>query len=90
MVGVCSFDGCNRDIKCKGLCAAHYSQHETTLCHSCAGRERNRKLTDHEVATIRSLWRGGGLMKTEIADMFNITPTNVASIVNYEIWKHLP
>jgi len=63
---------------------------DTGLRISQKGEECGRaKLNEKDVIKIRKLYKTGKYMKKDIAEMFNITPTNVYSIVNKKSWKHV-
>ena len=50
---------------------------------------KHSKLTNKQVLEIRKLYKSEDLTTKEIADLYNITFSNVAQIVRRETWKHL-
>lgn len=49
----------------------------------------NAKLTNQQIMEIRSLWSKGHRNIKVIAINYNISTTNVKSIVDGKLWKHL-
>jgi hypothetical protein len=47
------------------------------------------KLTDEDVLNIRNMHKNKGYSHSKLAEMFNVSKSNILSIVNYKTWKHI-
>lgn len=55
---------------------------------SLAGKANGMaKLTEIEVAAIRSMYEDGGITQRELGEMYGVNPSTVGRIVRYEIWQ---
>jgi hypothetical protein len=48
------------------------------------------KLTDVQVAAIRSMWKEGGWTKRALGQVFGVTDAMVARIITRKAWSHIP
>lgn len=55
--------------------------------HIHGERQHSSKLTQSQVVEIRKLYAQGDLTQSQIANRFNVTQSNVHSIVSRETWK---
>lgn len=54
----------------------------------CGEKNGHARLSARDVRSIRKLWKDGGLLQREIAQMYGIARTTVNAIVNGYNWKH--
>lgn len=52
------------------------------------GTHRTVKLTEQDVRMVVYMWRTKEFTQTEIAKLYDVTPSNIGCIVNKKSWKH--
>lgn len=65
-------------------------KHGTAKClHQCGELSSVSKLTEQDVRMIIYMYKTGEFIQQEIADIYNVTRTQVSRIVNKKLWKHI-
>ena len=65
-----------------------YVTFQQNMSHACAGEKNpSSKLKSIDVKNIRFL--SNIVPQIKIAELYNVTPTNISAIINRKIWNHL-
>lgn len=53
------------------------------------GEDASHKLFEHEVIEIRRRFAAGGISKSALARLYNVTPKNIRLVVERRTWRHI-
>lgn len=67
------------------------AKHSFTIGLQCNKGERHpmHKLTESDVLAIRQIYSTGNISTRKLAQVYNVSKTNIKDIINKKIWQHI-